>query len=77
MGVPFMRFLVRTWSYDLEPDFLGAIWLHSVTNRHLRYLMSIRHSLIRSATKNFVPGRYFFVRHRVRGKGERRVRMAH
>eukprot|EP01050_Picozoa_sp_SAG11_P002962 SAG11_NODE_157_length_14147_cov_8.545202_24_plen_219_part_01 len=31
--------------------------------------MSIRHSLIRSATKNFVPGRYFFVRYRVSTSG--------
>eukprot|EP01050_Picozoa_sp_SAG11_P041388 SAG11_NODE_18525_length_488_cov_1.555270_1_plen_80_part_01 len=31
--------------------------------------MSIRHSLIRSATKNFVPSRYFFVRYRVSASG--------
>eukprot|EP01050_Picozoa_sp_SAG11_P020592 SAG11_NODE_3499_length_2409_cov_9.797403_1_plen_133_part_10 len=31
--------------------------------------MSIRHSLIRYATKNFVPSRYFFVRYRVSASG--------
>ena len=31
--------------------------------------MSIRHSLMRFATKNFVPRRYFFVRYRVSTPG--------
>eukprot|EP01050_Picozoa_sp_SAG11_P026280 SAG11_NODE_6237_length_1355_cov_2.750796_1_plen_194_part_00 len=37
-------------------------WLDGVGQR---YLMSIRHSLMRFATKHFVPRRYFFVRYRV------------
>eukprot|EP01050_Picozoa_sp_SAG11_P040698 SAG11_NODE_17842_length_507_cov_1.509804_1_plen_138_part_01 len=34
-----------------------------------RYLMSIRHSLMRFATKNFVPRRYFFVRYQLSTPG--------
>ena len=37
--------------------------------RTIRYLMSIRHSLMQSATQNFVPRRYFFVRYRVGTSG--------